>query len=79
MVESPVYRVQVTHHGQPFMADVQAMKLLGENWAIGYITPTGRHKKLTVKGNEHTLKSEEACITRLKQLAAYRGWRKKEG
>lgn len=73
---SPVYEVLVTYRGTRYYAPVKAIQLLGDNWAIGYITPTGSRRKLTVKGNEHTLDNEAACIDRLNQIAAHRGWRK---
>lgn len=73
---SPVYEVTVTHKGAPFVAHVQALEMLGNKWAVGYVTPTGRHKKLTIKGNEHVLDNEAACIDRLNQIAHFRGWKK---
>lgn len=73
---APAYRVQVTYRGAPIVAKVTAMPLLGhDKWAIGYVTPTGRHRKLNVKGNEHVADTEAACIDRLRQIAAYRGWK----
>lgn len=72
-MSSPVYEVRVTHKGRPYYARVQALEML-RGWAIGYVTPTGSHKKLTVKGNEHITETEQQCIDRLRQIAAYRGW-----
>ena len=73
-MNGPVYRVPVTYRGARYLAHVQALPLLGDNWAVGYVTSTGRHHKLTVKGNEQPLHSEAECIERLERLAAARGW-----
>ena len=73
-MSSPVYAVHLVYRGAPIVAPVRAIQLLGNNWAVGYITPTGRRKKLAVKGNEHTLDNEAACIDRLRQIAAFRKW-----
>ena len=70
---SPVYGVNVTHKGRPFFAHVMALEMNG-GWAVGYCTPTGHFKKLTVNGNEHVTKTEQQCIDRLRQIAAFRGW-----
>ena len=75
-MSSPVYEVRVTIKGQPFYAPVKAIRLLGDSWAVGYITPTGRHKKLNVKGNEVVCKSEAEAVERLKRIAKERGWQK---
>ena len=72
----PVYKVPVTLHGQLYLAPVRAIGLLGDYWAIGYITPTGRHKKLTCKGNENVCKSEAEAVERLNRIAEQRGWEK---
>lgn len=74
-MSGPTYLVPVFWRGQRIIARVQALKMLGEKWAVGYVTPTGRHRKLTIKGNERVLDTEAACIDRLRQIAAFRGWK----
>lgn len=74
-MSGPVYAVRVAWHGQLYVAPVKALHMIGGCWAVGYVAPNGRRKKLTCRGNNSVLPSEEACIDRLRQLAAFRSWK----
>ena len=73
-MDKPVYKVRVTLKGEPWFAPVKAISLLGDYWAVGYVTPTGRHRKLKIKGNALACTSEADAIVRLTKIAQDRGW-----
>ncbi|MBQ8089767.1 MAG: hypothetical protein IJ822_04370 [Pyramidobacter sp.] len=72
----PVYEVQVTLKGRPALAPMTVIRLLGTNWAPGYIMPSGHHKKYNCKGNEYPAHTKQDAFDRLERLAAARGWKK---
>ena len=75
-MSGPVYEVRVTLKGRPALVPMQVLKLLGENWAPGYIMPSGHHKKYNCKGNEYPAHTEAEAVERLNRIAKERGWRR---
>ena len=75
-MSSPVYEVKVTLKGRPALVPMTVVKLLGENWAVGYVMPSGHHKHYNCRGNEDTYFLKEQAVDRLEKLAAVKGWQK---
>ena len=75
-MSGPVYEVRVTLKERPALVPMTVVKLLGENWAVGYVMPSGHHKKYNCKGNEYPVHTEAEAIERLERIAKERRWRR---
>jgi len=73
-MSGPVYEVRVTLKGRPALVPMTVVKLLGENWAVGYVMPSGHHKKYNCKGNDWPAHTERDALEQLEEIAVLRGW-----
>lgn len=70
-----VYTVRVLLKGKRTYVPMQALEVLGGLWTIGYVTPSGSHKKYKASEN-YTDKEQNKAECRLNEMAAARGWAK---
>lgn len=71
-----VYAVRVTCRGKEMIVPMQAIELLGDLWSVGYVMPSGHHKKYNGFGViAHRAKEDaERDLTALAQLRGWTPW-----
>lgn len=72
---APVYEVKVTMHGRPTLAPMTVVWSddWSKGWVVGYVMPSGHHKRYALSGN-FPKKDIETVIELLEDLAAKRKW-----
>ena len=80
-MNSPVYEVRVTLKGRPALVPMTVVDLGPASadsslhlFTVGYVMPSGHHKRYNVPGNVRWY-TEEQAVDQLFRLAKERGWK----
>lgn len=68
-----VYAVRVTLKGRSAIVPVRTLEGLGGAWLVGYVTPTGSHRKYNIGGGT-AYSNKSAAENALLEASMKRGW-----